>query len=440
MPLPEIAPTQVRNLKLPDYTIRISENQDGLEKRRVITEGGKDTDITIFYDHINEQQTLEFIQAYEESVPSNRGFGLPNSILQYPDVLFQEILDLLGQVLFYFRKAPRIVTNKVSGTYSVILYLTAKEVILTAPREVLTILSPTVTLSAETTVPFVKWEQLKGQELVIESPFSPTTKMTAAAGNITNVLGEIIVRVSLIDNPLIYQDVSISARPTDTVDSACLTISAYGSYLDEFGDGYNVLAPIRWELSSPPGKIELNENDSSAFDPLQIYWYDPQITEFLIGYDIEYYDGLNWYVAFSQVANDYNYAQVSPNQTFRIVAIHQINGNQIYRAPSNKVFNINPLTATGDIITASDFFPPVRSNITYFVETDLVPEFLLNYYEDEPFSLSHRAESTNFVTQSTPFEKYEVPRGEDIFDRLTVASTFTIMVETDTDLGGGQIG
>lgn len=440
MPLPEIAPTQIRNLKLPDYTVRIHENQDGLEKRRVITESGRETDITVFYDHLNEEQTLEFIEAYEESVPSNRGFGLPNSILQYPDILFQEVLDLLGQVLFYFRKAPRIVTNKVGGSYSVILYLTAKEIIFNAPSEVLTILSTSVTLSVETTVPFVKWEQLSGQELIIESPFEPTTKVTAAAGNITNVLGQIVVRVSLIDNPLIYQDVSINARPTDTVDSTTLTVSAYGSYLQEFGEGYNVLAPIRWELSSPLGQIELNENDGAAFNPLQIYWYDPQITEFLVGFDIEYFDGSNWYVVFSQVAGDYNYAQVAPNQTFRIVAKHLINGNAEYRAPSDKVFNINPLTASGDIITASDSFPSVKSESTFFIEEDLLPDFLLNYYEDTPFSISHKSESTFFVTESTPFEKLDISLEEERFDRLTVASTFTIMVETDTDLGGGQIG
>ena len=440
MPLPELSPTSVTNLKLPDYSVEISEDQDGFERRRVITDNGRETDISIFYNSLSEEQALQFITAYEESVPNNRGFGLPKSILEYPDLLFQQVLNVLGQVIFYFRKAPRINTEKVTGIYSVNLYLTAKQVTLIAPKEVFTVLSTSVIVSVETTVPFVQWVQLSGQELIIESPFSTTTKLTAAAGNITNVLGEIIVRVFLIDNPLIYQDVIINTRPTDTVDSSVLKISSMGTYFRESQSGYNVLAPIRWELSSPPGSIIFNPNTGNAFNPLQIYWYDPLITEFLLRFEIEYYNGINWYTVFVQNAKEYNYALVQPNQTFRIVSIHSINGGEEFRAISDKVFNINPLTATGGIITASEFFPSLKTVITTIQEIDLTLDF---YYileeEAKQYTVSLESSFTNMLEISSSFEYSSIGDLEDSTS-LSIGSTFTIMVEVSADLSGGQIG
>jgi hypothetical protein len=439
MPLPELSPTSVTNLNLPDYSVEISEDQDGVERRSVITDNGRETDISIFYNSLSEEQALEFITAYEESVSNNRGFGLPNTILEYPDLLFQEVLKVLGQVNFYFRKAPRINTEKVSGVYSVNLYLTAKQVTLIAPKEVFTILSTFVTVSVETTVPFVQWVQLSGQELIIESPFSTTTKLTAAAGNITNVLGEIIVRVFLIDNPLIYQDVIINARPTDTVDSSALKISSTGTYLKEFQSGYNVLAPIRWELSNPLGNITFNPNTGNAFNPLQIYWYDPLITEFLLRFEIEYYNGINWYTVITQDAKDYNYALVQPNQTFRIVSIHSINGGEEFKAISDKVFNINPLTATEGIITASEFFPSLKTIVTTIQEIDFVLDFYFRLEEEaKQYTISLESSFTGIVESSTSIEY----RSNDLDENtnLSIASSFTIMIEVSTDLGGGQIG
>ncbi len=440
MALPELSPTSVSNLKLPDYSVEISEDQDGFERRRVITENGTETDISIFYDSLTEEQTLDFITAYEESVPSNKGFGLPNTILEYPDLLFQEVLKVLGQVIFYFRKAPRINTEKLAGIYSVNLYLTAKQVTLIAPKEVFTILSTSVTVSVETTVPFVQWVQLSGQELIIESPFSTTTKLTSTAGNITNVLGEIIVRVFLIDNPFIYQDVIINARPTDTVDSSVLKISSTGTYFKEFQSGYNVLAPLRWELYNPPGSITFNPNTGNAFNPLQIYWYDPLITEFLLRFEIEYYNGTDWYTVFVQAAKDYNYALVLPNQTFRIVSIHSINGGEEFRAISDKVFNINPLIATGGIITASEFFPSLKTVVTVIQEIDIIPAlYPLLGEEAKQYTISLESSFTNMLEINTSIEYSSINDLEDSTN-LSIGSSFTIMVEVSTDLGGGQIG
>lgn len=440
MSLPEISPTSISNLKLPDYSVEISENQDGVERRRVITDIGRETDISIFYNALTEDQVLEFINAYKESVPNNRGFGLPNSILEYPDILFQEVLKVLGQVIFYFRKAPRVITEKIGGLYSVNLYLTAKQVTLIAPKEVFTILSTSVTVSVETSVPFVRWIQLSGQELIIESPFSPTTRLTAAAGNITNVLGEIVVRVYLIDNPLIFQDVTINSRPTDTVDSSSLKISSTGTYLKEFESGYNVLAPIRWELDNPLGDAVFNPTNGSAFNPLQIFWYDPLITSFLDRFEIEYFDGLNWNVVYTQNANEYNYALVLPNQTFRIVAVHSINGGDEFRAISDKVFNINPTTATGAIVTGSEFFPPVKSLITYILEVDVSVEItIVQIEETKDYTVSIATSYTELIENSVPLEQYNI---DDVNEstNLSMGSTFTIMVEVSVDLGGGQIG
>ena len=124
MPLPEISPSKVSQFTLPDYALRVTEDQIGLETRRSVLEDGRNSTISVYYDHLTANQVLEFITFYQEVVPQNRGFGLSNAILEYPDDLFQTYLDILGEVVYYFNTKPDIVTN-IDNSYNVTINLKA---------------------------------------------------------------------------------------------------------------------------------------------------------------------------------------------------------------------------------------------------------------------------------------------------------------------------
>lgn len=437
----KIIPTEVRDFTLPTYSMEFNEDMLGLETRRVISEDGKNTEITVFYNHLNEEEVNLLINFYNDRVPQGRGFGLPQGLLTYDDRLFQEYLSTLGQVLYYFKQRPVITTNQVSGTYSVILYLEAKSVFLNAPGQVTVILSSTATLSVDTTVPFVKWEQISGQELIISDPFSITTTITAASGNITNLLGDIIVRVSLIDNPDIFVDVSVNARPVDTTRIA---ISGRNSYINEIPLVYSVPLPIQWDYTSPTGTATQYDDEGVAFAPFTAKWREPVFSEFLLRYEIEYWNGTEWVLQVTIPAGESRtYTGFDANQTFRILAVHRLPGAASVIKASSGVLLVDPPEATDDIIGASDTFRSVGGDRVFIIETDIDRDFkgtiLDARRDDEIFHASYRGSNTLIIETDFAFTKDILDVEEDNF-YAQQSGSIVFITETDFDLGGGVIG
>lgn len=466
MSFPSLTLTRVESIILPDFGAISHEDSIGRYVTRNPNKDGSGVELTLIFDYLSADDVLLLIEHYEHS--KENSFGIPE-ITSYPSRLLQSILDLLQEVVFYYKEAPIIETMQ-SGVYSSSVTLRGTSTDLIAPSSISVLLTSEALLTC-TCSSNVLWEQIGGADVDILSPNSLETVVRSQGGFLTGVDGVLTFRVSLVDAPYINRTVYLFTSPADMVNFS--RISAYGEYGNQIPPWFQVPLPLTWGFEDLGDDISGDELvvipvDSSVAGYFS--WYDPPDTSNLSGFVIEYLEEGEW-VVFKRVSypSGQKACILYDKKPFRIKAIHSFPGGSDIEAVSPLLFvdlvkcskvitGIDPVT--GGSVTASvvlraypsDIFPTSVSTrldycnnlVTEIFETFLEPEDTADllpklffvptvYYQGDEWVNSYVAK-TDFPVDMI---LKEVDREDFYLDKLFCSGTTSLTV---FDVDSGIIG
>ncbi|MGB4725527.1 MAG: hypothetical protein WBH12_09580 [Sediminibacterium sp.] len=107
---PTIIPNSIDNFELPDFGVKIYENDDGSETRRFVHQQGNHTKIMLKYQGRTETEVATIINFWGQVRGLKEAFTLPPGINRHPTD-YKESIDLLGDTtLWRFASAIKFIT------------------------------------------------------------------------------------------------------------------------------------------------------------------------------------------------------------------------------------------------------------------------------------------------------------------------------------------
>jgi hypothetical protein len=107
---PSLVPNVIDNLELPDFGVKIYDNDDGSETRRFVHQTGNHTKILLKYEGRSEIEVSSLINFWGLVKGMKEAFTLPEGINRHPSA-YQSGISLLGDTTLWRFEAPiKIVT------------------------------------------------------------------------------------------------------------------------------------------------------------------------------------------------------------------------------------------------------------------------------------------------------------------------------------------
>lgn len=365
MPYPDFPITRIGAFNAPSYKLETVIDQEFVERRINTTTASHKASLSLFYDRLSAEQVLELISFYNQYLQTSRGFSVARSLLPYGDYLSRAYLNSLKNYIYYFKDKPRIKTL-ITNIYQVEVELEASEAKIFAPPFVRVIDKKSVTVSVQASPEYVFWEQVSGLPATIGSPYSLSTTITAAGDLLSSVDSRLIFKVSLQDNPDVFELVEIITNPSSNIG---FKVSSLVTRVNRVDTDYSVPFPLYWDnQTEEPVKVF----DKSNVTDIPIRWDEPlQGKEYLQGYSVQVKNESGWETLKYIEKDEPRKVNIPDTSTTFRIASHLVIAKDKVETYYTSFLTLNPAKCRNVVIALREFPIQAISQRVFYQSTSI---------------------------------------------------------------------